>query len=128
MQRVTGIGGIFIKSNDPKALAAWYKKHLGLNMEDWGGVMFPWKELPQANPKAFSLLSFFKQETDYLQPSGREFMLNLVVNDLDVLLEELKKEGIECVGEPKVDEFGKFAWIMDPEGTKLELWQPPANE
>jgi predicted enzyme related to lactoylglutathione lyase len=128
MQRVVGLGGVFIKAKDPKKLCDWYKKHLGLNIEDWGGVVFNWKDLSQANPNAFSLFSTFKEDTKYLDPSNKPFMLNFVVNDLVKLLDELRNEQVIIVGEMEESEYGKFAWIMDIEDNKIELWQPPVAQ
>jgi predicted enzyme related to lactoylglutathione lyase len=123
-KRVVGLGGIFFKAKDPKAMIEWYKKHLGLSIEEWGGVMFKWADLSTTNTDAYSMVSFFSEDTDYLKPSSKDFMLNLVVDDLFSLVDMLKKEGVELIGEPSNTEFGKFASIMDPEGNKLELWEP----
>ncbi|HSW97737.1 MAG TPA: VOC family protein [Candidatus Saccharimonadales bacterium] len=123
-KRVTGLGGVFFKVKDRQVMTEWYKKHLGLDIEEWGGVMFQWADLPAINPDAYSMISFFDQNSDQVQPSSKDFMLNLVVDDLFALVEALKNEGIELIGEPSDTEFGKFASIMDPEGNKLELWEP----
>ncbi len=120
--RVVGIGGIFIKCRDVEGTKAWYAKHLGISMESWG-AMFPFREDP--NPEAYANLSFFKEETRYMAPSESRFMINFRVDDLDALITELKASGIPLIGEPENIEFGKFAWILDPEGNKIELWEQP---
>ena len=125
MKRVIGIGGVFFKSKDPAALRAWYQKHLGIDSETWGAV-FKWNsEEAKAQGKDFyTAWSPFPEDTKYYAPSEKPFMINYIVADLVALVEALKNEGIELVGDMQDDEFGKFAWIMDPEGNKLELWEP----
>ena len=124
MKRVTGIGGVFFKAKDPKALGAWYKTHLGMNVEDWGGVSFSWAE---GNPdgNASTIWNPFKEDTEYFAPSESGFMINYRVDDLHALLAKLREEG--CNVDEKVEEsdFGKFGWVIDPEGNKLELWEAP---
>lgn len=117
MARVTGLGGVFYKVRDPEATRAWYREMLGIGGE-WG-AMFPYKN---DDPEAFSLLSPFKADTDYLDPSDKPFMINLRVDDLDGLVMELESKGIEILGRQDED-YGRFAWIMDPDGVKVELWQ-----
>lgn len=122
MKRVTGIGGIFIKCKDRDNTRAWYERHLGISMEPWG-AQFSWGD-PQSSPiKPYSVLSFFKEQTDYFEPSSQSFMINFRVENLDALVQQLKAEGVTIVGEPLEEEFGKFAWILDPEGNKIELWE-----
>ena len=126
MARVTGLGGVFYKVADPERTAAWYREMLGLGGE-WG-IMFPWKR--DESGEAFSLLSAFKAETDYFAPSEAAFMVNLRVDDRDAIVEELKAKGIEILG-TQDEEYGKFAWILDCDGIKIELWEqlgpaPPA--
>ena len=127
MRRVTGIGGIFFKAKDPKALAAWYATHLGMKVEPWGGVAFRWTE---DNPHASGTTTWspFKESTTYFAPSASSFMINYRVEDLHGLLAKLKEEG--CTVMEKVDEseYGKFGWVIDPEGSKVELWQPPEGK
>ncbi len=120
MKKVTGIGGIFLKCRDRDKTREWYQTHLGITMDDWGAQM-NWKDEP--HPEAYSLLSFFRRSTDYFDPSEQPFMLNLRVADLDGLVAELRDAGVPLIGEPLSEEFGKFAWIMDPEGNKIELWE-----
>jgi len=127
MKRVTGIGGIFFKSADPKALAAWYAKHLGLNVEAWGGATF--EPAAPGEPGAGSTnWCPFKADTGYFAPSTASFMINFRVADLHGLLAALREEGCNVVGEPQDSEFGKFGWVMDPDGNKVELWEPPAGQ
>ena len=126
MQRVTGIGGIFFKSADPKALGAWYRDHLGLDVTDWGGAIFEWGG--EGSAKGMTIWSPFKQDTTYMAPSTSSFMINFRVADLDALLAALRDEGCNVVGEPQTSEQGKFGWVLDPEGNKVELWEPPAGE
>ena len=126
MQRVTGIGGIFFKSPDPKALGAWYRDHLGLDVTDWGGAIFEWGGAESA--KGATIWSPFKQDTTYMSPGTSSFMINFRVADLDALLAALRNEGCNVVGDPQTSEQGKFGWVLDPEGNKVELWEPPAGE
>jgi len=126
MKRVTGIGGIFFKSADPKALGAWYRDHLGLDVTDWGGVIFPWGG-PDSAP-GITLWSPFAQDTDYMAPGTASFMINFRVADLDALLAALRAEGCNVVDKTDSSEQGKFGWVIDPEGNKVELWQPPEGE
>lgn len=126
MKRAIGIGGIFFKAQDPKALSAWYKKHLGLPIdESYGGFTFNWQDDEQRPDKGYTIWSPFKEDTEYINPSKKDYMFNFIVEDLQALLVKLGDEGIDQVGEMEDSEFGKFAWIMDPEGNKIELWEPP---
>lgn len=117
MAKVTGLGGVFYKVRDTAATRAWYQEKLGVGGE-WG-AMFPFKA---DSAEGFTLLSPFKAETDYFAPSELPFMINLRVDDLDAFLVELKDKGIEPVGTQNED-YGKFAWIVDPDGVKVELWE-----
>lgn len=121
MQRVTGIGGIFFKARDPKALAAWYERHLGMTSSFENGVVFRWE-----GPGA-TIWSPFSAETTYFAPSTAPFMINLRVADLAAMLEQLRAGGVEVDEKTESSEFGKFGWIMDPEGNRVELWEPPAG-
>ena len=125
MKRVTGIGGVFFKSKDPKALAEWYRVHLGLDVEEWGGVAFKWVTPENPSGTGSTVWSPFKEDTDYFAPSQAAFMVNYRVENLHALLAALREEG--CKVEDKVEEsdYGKFGWVTDPEGNKVELWQPP---
>lgn len=128
MKRVTGIGGVFFKSADPKALADWYRTHLGFEVEEWGGVAFQWAGPDNPAGTGTTVWSPFKADTQHFAPSTSPFMINLRVHDLHALVAALRDEGCQ-VGE-KVDEseYGKFSWVLDPEGNKLELWEPPAGQ
>jgi catechol 2,3-dioxygenase-like lactoylglutathione lyase family enzyme len=120
MTRVLGIGGIFFKTADPKALQDWYERVLGFPVTKWGGATFP------NPPEGMTVWTPFKADTDHFAPSTLPFMINLVVEDLDGVLAKAKAEGVEPLGRQE-DEYGRFAWILDPAGVKLELWQPPAE-
>lgn len=124
MKRVTGLGGIFFKAQDPKALSEWYRRHLGMDVSDWGGVVFRWAD---DSASGTTIWSPFKADSDYFAPSRAPFMINFRVADLHALLAALRAEG--CDVQDKVDEseYGKFGWVVDPEGNKLELWEPPAG-
>jgi len=123
MRRVTGIGGVFFKAKDPKALGEWYRTHLGMDVEEWDGVAFRWAE-DNPSGKGTTTWSPFKDDTSYFAPSSASFMINYRVEDLHALLDKLREEG--CTVQDKVEEseYGKFGWVLDPEGNKLELWQP----
>jgi catechol 2,3-dioxygenase-like lactoylglutathione lyase family enzyme len=118
--RITGVGGIFFKSKDPKKLAAWYRDVLGLPIENWGGAML---RTDAPGHPALVVWNAFPATTDYMAPSTREFMVDFAVDDLDAFLAKLAAKGVTIL---KRDDSaaGKFAWILDPDGTKIELWQP----
>jgi catechol 2,3-dioxygenase-like lactoylglutathione lyase family enzyme len=126
MKRVTGIGGVFFKSADPKRLGGWYREHLGMDVADWGGVIFQWGG-PESQP-GMTLWSLFPQDTDYMDPSSAPFMINFRVEDLDALLAALRAEGCNVIDKTEISEQGKFGWVIDPEGNKIELWEPPAGQ
>jgi predicted enzyme related to lactoylglutathione lyase len=128
MKRVTGIGGIFFKARDPQALAQWYRVHLGMDVEEWGGVAFRWVTPDNPGGTGTTVWSPFKADTTYFSPGRASFMVNYRVDDLHAVLAALRAEG--CQVEDKVEEssFGKFGWVIDPEGNKLELWQPPEGQ
>lgn len=120
-KRVTGLGGFFFKTEDPKAIKEWYRKHLGLNTDDYG-CTFWWKD--ENGNKCSTQWSPFKEDTTYFEPSKKQFMMNFRVEDLVALLATLKKEGVTIVGEIEEYDYGKFGWILDAEGNKIELWEP----
>jgi len=122
MNRVTGIGGIFFKAKDPKAMQAWYKRHLGIDVQDWGGAAFDW-----VGPGT-TAWCLFSEGGDYFAPSTAPFMVNYRVEDVRTLLKVLKEEGCDVVDKFDESEFGKFGWVMDPEGNKIELWEPPPGK
>jgi predicted enzyme related to lactoylglutathione lyase len=121
--RITGVGGIFFKSKDPKALMAWYRDVLGIKVEPWGGAMLRY-DAPQHPPMV--TVATFGEATKEMDPSKREFMLNFAVDDLPAFLDRLKAKGVTVLTRDDSDQFGKFASILDPEGTKIELWEPKA--
>jgi len=120
-KRVTGIGGVFFKTKDPNAVKEWYSKHLGLNTDQWG-CTFWW--LDENGNKCSTQWSPFKEDTNHFKPSEKDFMMNYRVENLEELLETLKAEGVEVMDEIQKVEEGKFGWIMDLEGNKIELWEP----
>ena len=120
-QRVTGLGGFFFKSKDPIKIREWYGKHLGLPVDNYG-CSFWWKD--KTGNDAMTQWSPFNEDTDYFKPSEKEFMMNFRVEDLQELLKTLKEEGVTIVGEIQEYDYGKFGWIIDPEGNKIELWEP----
>jgi predicted enzyme related to lactoylglutathione lyase len=125
MGRITGLGGIFIKANDPKSLAGWYQQYLGIAFNENSYVDLPFTGTDGKLTAGYNVLSFFPNHTTYFDPGEKKVMINLRVEDLFGLLEELKSKGVELIGEPVDEEYGKFGWIMDPEGNKIELWEPP---
>jgi predicted enzyme related to lactoylglutathione lyase len=124
MKRVTGLGGFFFKSQDPTTLRNWYREHLGIESQAWGAV-FPWRDNDNPDIEGATAWNLFREQNDYFAPSEKPFMINYRVENLVALLELLKAEGVEQVGEMQDSEYGKFAWVMDPEGNKIELWEPP---
>jgi predicted enzyme related to lactoylglutathione lyase len=124
MKRVTGIGGIFFKSKDPEQLRQWYREHLGIESESWGGFSFYWRDDPRSSD-GHTVWSVFAHDTKYFDPSSAPFMINFRVENLDWLLAQLRSEGVDVDLRIEESEFGKFGWIMDPEGNRIELWEPP---
>src|SRR5882724_5382421 len=127
MKRVTGIGGIFFKSDNPDALYEWYEKHLGIKRDPVKGVTFNWRDAEDASKMGMTVWSLFPKHTKYFDPSRSGFMLNYRVDNLDTLLEVLRAEGVEIDEKREDSEYGRFAWIMDPEGNRIELWEPPPH-
>jgi predicted enzyme related to lactoylglutathione lyase len=123
MKKVTGIGGIFFKSKDPQKMNEWYQKHLGLNTNPYG-ASFEWFESEDSSKKAQTQWTPFPENTNYFAPSEREFMINYRVENLEALVEELKKEGVTILDELASYDYGKFIHILDAEGNKIELWEP----
>lgn len=124
MARITGIGGIFFKSrSDNAALAAWYQKHLGMPLAEWGGAVLQWPD-DAAEDKGLTVWHVAEKESQWFSPSDAAFMINYRVDDLGEMIQQLRAAGIEIIQGPESHENGKFAWIMDPEGNKVELWQP----
>lgn len=122
MAKVTGIGGIFIKSDQPEQLKSWYKTHLQLPIDQYGWT-FVWKD-DKTNKKALTQWSIMESRSNYFDPSQQPFMVNYRVDDLHELLTQLKRNGISQIGNMEQYDYGKFAWIQDPDGNKIELWEP----
>lgn len=124
MARITGIGGVFLKTKmDPKVLAAWYQKHLGMPLEVWGGAGLHWPD-DRSEDKGVTAWHLAASDSDWFSPSTSSFMINYRIDNMAEMLAQLKAEGIEAVKGPEYHENGVFAWIMDPDGNKVELWEP----
>ncbi|MFZ6001694.1 MAG: VOC family protein [Bacteroidota bacterium] len=125
MKRVTGLGGVFFKTADPKKTMKWYEDHLGMKMDDYGHS-FQWIETdkPDSKTPALTQWSAFPADTKYFAPSDKPYMFNYRVENLVELLKALREEGVTVVGEMQEFSYGKFGWIMDPDGNKIELWEP----
>jgi predicted enzyme related to lactoylglutathione lyase len=124
MAKVTGIGGVFFKArSDDKALAAWYKTHLGLVLEDFGGAILHWQK-DAADDKGLTVWHVAESDTQWFEPSNSSFMINYRIDDMEGMVEQLKAGGIDILKGPESAENGMFAWIMDPDGNKIELWEP----
>jgi len=125
-KRVTGLGGIFFKAKNPKKIQAWYRKHLGLPLDPaWGGWQFDWRDAKSPKKKGCTVWSAFDAKTDYFGPGRQPFMVNYRVANLARVLAALKKEGVWVDPKPQASEFGKFGWVKDCEGNRIELWEPP---
>ena len=123
MKKVTALGGIFFKCKDKQKLNAWYGEHLGLEVSDYG-TNFEWRDVDDPEKKGLTVWSPFKETTNYFDPSPKDFMINYQVDDIEALVEQLKKEGVTLLDEIQSSDYGKFVHLMDPEGNKIELWQP----
>ena len=123
LKKVTGIGGIFFKCKDPKKIREWYSTHLGLNTNQYGAV-FEWRQGADTTKKGFTQWSPFSEKTKYFEPSTREFMINYRVENLEALVDQLKKDGVTIADKIETVEYGKFVHIIDIEGNKVELWEP----
>jgi len=123
MKKVTGLGGVFFKCNDPKNMNDWYAKNLGLQTSEWG-TSFDWRDADDPSKKGTTAWSTFPQDTKYLNPSEKPFMINYRVENLATLLDELKKDNVTIVDEIAEYDYGKFVHILDPEGNIIELWEP----
>ena len=123
MKRVTGIGGMFFKSDNPDKLCEWYRKHLSIELNENGNATFHWRKVDDPKSKRFTVWSPFPADTDYFAPGKKAFMTNFQVDNLDDLLATLKREGVDV--DPRVEsyDYDKFGWIMDPEGNRIELWE-----
>jgi predicted enzyme related to lactoylglutathione lyase len=124
MAKVTGIGGVFFKSTkDKKALATWYQKHLGMTLEDFGGAILKWPE-DKSEDRGLTVWHVAEKDSDWFNPSGSSFMINYRVDNLNEMIAQLKSSGVKILQGPESAENGKFAWILDPDGNKVELWEP----
>lgn len=128
MKRVTGIGGIFFSAKDPAALRAWYQRHLGVDVQEWGGTAFTWADDSGSPTGGTTVWSIGSADSGQFAPSTSPFMVNYRVQDLSSLLLALRDEGCEVLEQADDSEYGKFGWVMDPEGNKVELWQPPPGQ
>jgi len=128
MKRVTGIGGIFFKAKDAPALHAWYKRHLGIDVQEWGGAAFSWTDNDGKPTGGTTIWCVSSEQEGQFAPSNAFFMINYRVDDLLSLVKVLKEEGCNVLDKMDDSEYGKFAWVIDPEGNKVELWQPPAGQ
>jgi len=127
MAKVTGIGGVFFKSSsNHEELAAWYARHLGLSLEPWGGAILKWPA-DEAGDGGITVWHVAAKDSDWFSPSASSFMINYRVDDLNALLAQLREGGVEIVQGPESHDNGHFAWILDPDGNKIELWQPIAE-
>ncbi len=127
MTRVTGLGGVFMKCQDTEKLKEWYGRHLGLDMNEYGS-MFTWRDKDNPERVGATIFGFFQPDTDYFEPSKKEHMLNFRVDDLDAVLAALRAEGVTVDDKVEDCEYGRFGWIMDPEGNRIELWEPKGEE
>jgi catechol 2,3-dioxygenase-like lactoylglutathione lyase family enzyme len=125
MERVNGIGGIFFKATDPAKLTGWYREHLGIDAKG-GFFSFAWREAERPERVGRTVWAPFPEDTEYFKPSEASFMINYRVANLAQMLEQLRQAGVPITGQTE-DENGRFAWIMDPEGNRIELWEPPAG-
>ena len=128
MKRVTGIGGVFFHAKDPAGLGAWYKAHLGIDVQAWGGAAFTWADADGHPIGGTTAWLIAPADSKQFAPSQAPFMINYRVDDLAALLEALRREGCQVLEKTEESEYGKFGWVMDPEGNKVELWQPPPGQ
>lgn len=126
MRRVTGLGGLFLKCKNPEAMYGWYEKHLGIAREH-GTASFKWRDAEEPEKTAMTVWALFPQTTKYFEPSPSPFMMNFRVENLEQLLADLRAEGVQVDDKVESYDYGKFGWIMDPEGNRIELWEPPVE-
>ncbi len=126
-KRGPGSGGVFLKAADPELRQRWYEGHLGLSREAWGGVLFRGPEASPGSGEASTVFAFFPKDTTYFAPSAAPFMINFRVQDLEATLAALQSEGVVVEERRQRDENGKFGWLQDPEGNRIELWEPPLH-
>ena len=128
MKRVTGIGGIFFNAKDPATMRAWYKQHLGVDVLEWGGAVFNWADEEGKPTGGMTVWSINGADTTLYEPSKSNFMINYRVAELAPLLQALRDEGCQVLDKTEDGEYGKFGWVIDPEGNKVELWEPPPGQ
>ena len=128
MKRVTGIGGIFFKAKDPAALRTWYKKHLGIDVQEWGGAAFRWSDSDGNPATGTTIWNVADASSNSFAPSTSSFMINYRVADVHALLQALRTEGCNVLEKTEESEYGKFGWVIDPEGNKVELWELPPGQ
>jgi predicted enzyme related to lactoylglutathione lyase len=128
MAKITGLGGVFLKAENKEELADWYRKSLGVDLEAYGGINFNWRNAEEPEKKGYTLFSLFDKDTDYFEPGKAPYMINFRVDDLDAVLALFKERGIKVFDKRLDGEFGRFGWILDPEGNRIELWEPPEGE
>ena len=128
MKRVTGIGGIFFNAKDAPALRAWYQRHLGIDVEVWGGAAFSWADSDGKPTGGTTIWSVAPEESNQFAPGKASFMINYRVDDLHAVVAAIKAEGCNVLDGINESEYGKFAWVIDPEENKVELWEPPAGQ
>jgi predicted enzyme related to lactoylglutathione lyase len=126
MKKVTGIGGVFFKCKDPNAMNEWYKTHLGFNTTQYG-TSFEWLQADDSTKKGLTQWAPFAEKTKYFEPSTKDFMINYRVENLEALVEELKKQNVTIVDKIETYDYGKFIHILDPEGNKIQLWEPAGS-
>lgn len=124
MKRVTGIGGVFLKAENPEELRKWYRTHLGIDVQDWGGAVLRWADSGGEQGST----TWSVGDGSYFSPSTASFMINYRVENLHALLATLRQEGCQVLDDVEESEYGAFGWVVDPEGNKVELWQPPENQ
>jgi predicted enzyme related to lactoylglutathione lyase len=125
MERVTGLGGIFFRSQNPQALQQWYADRIGIPVGDEGGVTFTWEDPQHPKREGATALAMVPADTSYFGPGGQQFMVNFRVRDLDAMLAQLRAAGVTVDETVQEYEFGRFAWFVDPDGNRVELWEPP---
>ena len=128
MRRVTGIGGIFFQARDPVAMRDWYRRHLGIDVLEWGGAAFTWTDAAGQPAGGTTIWSIGPADGEGFGPGRSPFMINYRVDDLASLLQALRAEGCQVLDKTDDSEYGKFGWVIDPEGHKVELWQPPPGQ
>jgi len=126
MAKVLGIGGVFLKADDPERLLTWYEQNLGVKRTFPGGVIFPWRQADSPEKQGMTVWSLFSKDTPYFGPGKQTVMVNYMVDDLEGMLQALRDAGAQVEDRREESEYGKFGWATDPEGNRIELWQPPS--